>query len=321
MKRFVRGDDFPPLRAEWPSVSIVIVTYHGAERFLANCFASLRALDYPDFEVIIVDNASNDATRHALRDAVRGETVVWNPSNRGFAGGCNDGIARARGEVVVLLNCDTVVQPEWLREIVRPMTRDPRIAITGCKKLYPGSCVIQHAGGIVYPNGMTEHLGCPEEDRGQHDAERDVAYVTGAGLAVRRALLERCGGGLDEDFYPLYSEELDLCRRARRMGYRVVYAPRSVLEHYESPLRTDASPRFQRIITRSRMIYCLKNLTLCEWLFGFLPFETRWMLGPHARGYRLVQLRAYWDGLLFLLGVRWRPMRPNASEPTERSNA
>lgn len=306
MKRYLRGPDFPPFRAEWPSVSIVIVTYHGAGRFISRCLESVQSLDYPDFEVIVVDNASNDATRGALRDAVRGETVVWNSRNRGFAGGCNDGIARARGEVAVLLNYDTVVQPDWLRELVRPMTRDPRIAVTGCKMVFPGSCVMQHAGGLVHPNGMTQHLGYLEEDCGQHDAERDVAYVTGAGLAVRRALLERCGGGLDEDFYPAYCEEVDLCRKARRMGYRVVVAPRSVLEHYESPVRTDASPAFLRMITRARMVYCLKNLTLCEWLFGFLPFETRWMLGAGARGHRLVQLRGYLDGLLYLLGFRPR---------------
>jgi GT2 family glycosyltransferase len=313
-------------------VSIVIVSYHGAERFIARCLESLRALDYSDFEVIVVDNASNDATREAVRAAVReapwsgvhgeppapfdssatfqprerGETVIWNSRNRGFAGGCNDGIARARGEVVVLLNYDTVVQTDWLRELVRPMTRDRRIAITGCKMFFPGSCVIQHAGGLVHPNGMTQHLGYLEEDRGQHDAERDVAYVTGAGLAVRRALFERCGGGLDEDFYPAYCEELDLCRKARRMGYRVVVAPRSVLEHYESPVRTDASPKFLRMITRARMVYCLKNFTPCEWLFGFLPFETRWMLGPGSRGHRLLQLRGYWDGLVYLLGLRPR---------------
>jgi GT2 family glycosyltransferase len=172
--------------------------------------------------------------------------------------------------------------------------------------LFPGSNIIQHAGGLIHPNGMTQHLGYLEEDRGQHDAKRDAAYVTGAGLAVRRALLERCGGGLDEDYFPMYCEEVDLCRKTRRMGYRVVYAPAAVMEHYESPVRTDARPKFLRLITRARMIYCLKNLTLCDWLFGFLPFETRWMSGPHSRGHRWVQVRGYWDGLVFLVTAPFR---------------
>lgn len=304
-----RQPDFPAFSREWPRVSVVVLLYKSPQ-FIANCLLALRAQDYPDFEVVVVDNASSDETRQAIEKGAENETLVFNEKNRGFAGGCNDGIDRASGEVVVLLNDDTVVRPDWLTELVRPMTRDPRVAVAGCKMLFPGSNVIQHAGGILHPNGMTQHVGYEEEDRGQYDEERDVPFVTGAGIALRRAFLDLCGGGLDEDYYPAYCEELDLCYRAGLMEYRVVYAPRSVMEHFESPSLDNQSPIFQRLVNRGRILFCVKNFTLRQWVFGFVPFEFHWMRMPWSKGKRKKQFRAYLDGLKFLLGFRHSPDKP-----------
>jgi len=305
-----RQVDFASFHADWPAVSIVILVYK-TDRFIGECLSSLRALDYPGAcEVIVVDN---DEERFPLRETLeghlRGETLVVNARNRGFAGGCNDGVARSGGEVVVFLNDDTRVRPDWLTEIVRPLRRDPRVAVVGCKMYFPGTRVLQHAGGILHANGMTQHIGYEEEDTGQYDEERDMPFLTGAGLAVRRAFLDLCGGGLDEDYYPAYCEELDLCFRARRMGYRVLYAPRATMEHHESPGLENQSPIFQRLVNRGRIIFCLKNYGPRDWL-GFARYEWHWLRAPWSKGRRKKQLRAYLDGLLFLLGKRYSAERP-----------
>jgi GT2 family glycosyltransferase len=305
----VRQPDFPPPRSAAPAASVIIVTYNTGGRFIENCLEALRRLDYPNYEVIVVDNNSSDETRAVLERCRRAEKIVLNPRNRGFAGGCNDGAARANGEVLVFLNFDTEVEPSWLREIVAPMTRDRRAAIAGCKMYFPGGREIQHAGGILHGNGMSEHVGYHEQDAGQYDEERDVDYVTGAGMAVRREFFDLCGG-FDEDYFPAYCEELDLCYRARLMGYRVVYAPRAVLVHHESPVVENQSPVFQRLYYRGRMIFCIKNYRLREWLFDFIPYEIHWLRACWSKGLRKKQLRAYLDGLKFLLGHRLTPEKP-----------
>lgn len=305
-----RPENLPPLPCPWPVASIVIVTFNTGGKFIENCLRSLRALDYPDYEVIVVENGSRDSTPEVLRSCSKDEILIMNDKNRGFSGGCNDGFARARGEVLVLLNFDTVVRPDWLREIVQPMMTDNRVALTGSKMYFPDSKIIQHAGGIIHANAMTQHIGYREEDTGQFDEEKEMDYLTGAGMAIRRSFLDLCGGQMDEDYYPAYCEEMDLCYRASRMGYRVLYAPKSVLEHFESPTLENQSPMFLRLVTRGRILFCLKNYTLRQWLREWLPFEWHWMRAPYSKGRRRLQMRGYLDGLRYLLGKRYDKDNP-----------
>ena len=340
---------------------------------LAGCGAALDGSAKQNFEVIIVDNASaasassppassaqaashlpkastisdspGEGTREALKRCVREEKLILNECNRGFSGGCNDGICQAKGEIIVLLNVDTEVDADWLTELVRPLLHDRRAAMAGCKMYYPpkldlqdpaerpgsadapasstgspqaGSASspqaprgkIQHAGGVIHPNAMVEHRGYGEEDVGQWDEEVEVDYVTGASVAIRREFLELCGGGLDEDYFPAYYEETDLCYRARLMGYRVLYAPRATLVHHESTLLGVGSPLFNRLCYRGRILFCLKNYRLRDWLFKFIPNEIAWLRAPHSKGFRRIQLRAYLDGLKFLFGHRYTPDQP-----------
>ncbi len=311
-----RQPDLPPLDSATPPVSIVIVTYNTRGRYIERCLETIRALDYPDFEVLIVDNASSDETRPTLERVVRNEIVILNAANRGFAGGCNDGIRRARGRVCVMLNFDTEVDRLWLCELIKPFHGDPRLAITGSKMLFPGRELLQHAGGVIHGNGMAEHIGYREADDGRFDAPCKVDYVTGAGMAIRREVLDLTGG-FDEDFHPAYCEEMDLCYRARLMSYGVRYIPTSVMVHHESPVLDNQSPVFQRLVYRNRMIFCLKNYRLREWLFDFLPYEIHWLRAPWSKGLRRMQIRAYRDALAYLVGRPWSstipPRRENAS--------
>jgi hypothetical protein len=155
---------------------------------------------------------------------------VHNTHNLGFARACNEGVRQARGEFVVLLNNDTVVQQDWDQPLRRELA-DPITGIVGLRLLYPDGTV-QHAGVVFNNDGLPWHvfrglpgLSAPVMER------RELAAVTGACLAMRRELY--CNlHGLDENFINCY-EDIDLCLRVREGGYRVVYNPDGSVIHLE----------------------------------------------------------------------------------------
>jgi GT2 family glycosyltransferase len=291
-------------------VSLVVLTYN-SDRIVGECLQSLLPL-VSKAEIIVVDNASADETRAVVNRHVPPMRLIANATNRGCAGGNNVGWHDSSGDIVVFVNPDVIVTDHWLDPLVQPFLDDPRVGITGSKLLYPGTRTIQHAGGILHPNGMVDHFGTGEEDVGQYDDISDVDYVTGASIAVRREVLETLGG-FDEDFNPAYFEETDLCWRARHAGWKVRFAPESVAYHHESTVLTRNSPRFLRLFYRGRMRFVVKNFTWRQRINIWLPAEILWMLTPHARGGRLRQVRAYGQAVGYAW-KRWRrgrqPRRP-----------
>ena len=254
------------------TVSVVVLTFNSAD-YIGPCLASLAAQTQRDIELVIVDNASSDSTLERTRSAASkhglSPRIVALGANAGCAGGNNEGWRAARGSIVVFLNPDTEAAPGFVAELVAPLQgrhdEVPLVGITGARILYPGTRTLQHAGGTIMPNGMTNHIGAGETDEGQYSEARDVDYVTGAGFAVRRDLLEQLGG-FDEDYYPAYFEEVDLCTRARRLGRRVQYVPSALLYHHESVSLEADSPAFRRLYQRMRIRYCLKNFGVRWWL-------------------------------------------------------
>jgi len=281
-----------------PKISVVVLTFN-SEKFVGPCLESLAAVDYGDLEIVIVDNASSDATVEQARAAGHFDILIPNRTNRGCAGGYNDGWRASSGEIVLFLNPDTMVDRGIARALVGAFTDNPRAAVCGCKILYPDGRTIWHAGGILHPNGMTNHLGKDEQDNGQYDEVREIDYASGCALVARRELLERVGG-FNEDYWPGYFEEVDLCWRARRMGYEVKYIPRAVVYHHESQSFKLHSPAFFHCYYRNRMRFLVNNYRWRDWLRRFLPFEYHWWRHiPESRGYRLRQVRYYLTGLLY----------------------
>jgi len=286
-----------------PVVSVVVLSYNH-EQFLGPCLESLSRQTWP-VEMILVDNGSSDesvAVARAMmaRLELQGE-VYETGKNLGCAGGNNYGWRRAQGQVLLFLNPDTELGAECVEALARPLLRDKSLGVTGAKMYYPGGKVLQHAGGIVHPNGMTNHHGAGEVDGGQYDNVRDVDYVTGAALAIRRSLLEEVGG-FDEDYFPAYYEEVDLCLKVRRAGLRVIFVPTAVLVHHESPTLGRGSRALHKLFPRMRVRYLIKNLSMRQLLGWALPFEMKWMLRePAARGHRWEQVRYGWLGNLWWL--------------------
>ena len=212
------------------NASIIILTWQGMP-YITACLDAVYAQTYARFDVIVVDNASTDGTADFVAAHYPQAQLIRNTRNAGFAAGSNVGIRVAQGDVIVLLNQDTVVEREWLAAIMQAM-QQPGVGIVGCKCLYPDGR-IQHAGGyLARPSAQPQHYGCGEVDHGQYDESRDVEFVTGAALAISRAALYTIGE-LDADLSPAYFEDTDWCFRARAAGYAVRYEPTARLTHHD----------------------------------------------------------------------------------------
>lgn len=218
----------------FPKVSVITVNWNNFNDS-AECLESLRKTTYPNFEVIMVDNGSvgDDVSllKQRFGDSIR---LIVNDKNSGFAGGCNIGIkdALARGaDYVVLLNNDTVVAPDFIEGLVRVAQSDERVGIAGGKVFcYELPELIWFAGGIInYRTGRTPIRGSGEADKGQFDEIVRVDWISGCFMFISRDVLQAVGM-LDERFFFGW-EDVDLCVRAARKGFKVLFVPESRIWH------------------------------------------------------------------------------------------
>lgn len=285
-----------------PKVSIIVLTWNG-EQYILSCLKSVLSQDYPEFEVIVVDNASTDGTVGIVVRQFPQVKLIQNTKNMGYAGGNNVGLRVATGDVLVLLNQDTEVNDNWLTELVKPMLSDASVGITGGKALYPDG-MIQHAGGYIDEHGEGHHFGYRQTDGDQFNQSCDVDYVTGAGLAITRETYNAIGE-LDESFYPAYYEDVDWCFSARRAGFRVVYIPKAVFLHKEKDLQIDSAHNDFYFPHRNRIRFVFKHWSLEQLLEQFLPTERIWLCNLVPGGEKLVAAmhHVYLYHLLYLSNV------------------
>jgi GT2 family glycosyltransferase len=216
-----------------PKTNIVILNWNSHE-MTAECIRSLQAMDSSDFEILIVDNGSADGSVKILAQEFPQITVLPQERNLGFAAGCNVGMRHALAqdaEYVLLLNNDTFVAPDFLREILAAIQNDPRIGAI-CPKIYFADQpeMLWYAGAdFSLWTGTAKHRGWKEVDRGQFDRHEEITQATGCAMLVRCSAL-RDVGLLDEQFWA-YVEDLDWSLRFLKRGYRLAFAPKARLWH------------------------------------------------------------------------------------------
>lgn len=268
--------------------SVVIPVWNGM-RHLRHCLDAILQQDFDDYEIIVVDNASQDGSADFIESNFPQARLIRNPVNLGFAGGCNTGLRCANGEIIVLLNQDTQVQQGWLAALHAALQRAD-IGLVGCKILYADGRTLQHAGGwIQWPVGLAHHFGYREQDDGSWDLPRPVEYVTGAALALRRSMLETVGY-LDEGFGRAYFEDADYCLRVKRAGFVIWYEPTAVLVHLESSSTGDRE-ELSLLYQHGRLRLVLKHLPPARFLTEFIPGE-RARIVPAMKGVEWRSLRA-----------------------------
>lgn len=243
-----------PLSAE-PLVSVVVPA-HNQYAVTRRCLAALAyAPTRVPFELIVVDDGSSDGTAEALSREAPGVQMIRHDYARGFNQACHSGVAAARGSFIVLLNNDTEPCALWLEELLEPFQRWPDTGMTGSQLLYPDGR-LQEAGGIVWGNGEPWNYG-----RGRNPHEpgvsytRQVDYVSGAALALRRELWGQLGG-FSPEFSPAYYEDTDLAFKVRQAGLVVRYAPLSRVIHHEGlSCGTDTNPETSEGLKRFQTLH------------------------------------------------------------------
>jgi len=233
--------------------------------------------------------------------------------NLGFAGGVNAGLeylggelSRDPGHVVVLVNQDCMVGAGAIAALVSRLTSNARIGVVGARILAPDGRTLQHAGGWIYDNGLTEHVGRGMPDCALFWSPRDVEYVTGA-LCAFRASTWYALGRFDERYHPAYFEEVDFCLRAWHAGLRVVYEPASVAIHAEASSSGGAlSPLFLRRYHRNRMRFLARHRLRRGSLLRTMAAEIRWLAGRRRMSEVWPAVRAY-ASLPFDLALVRRP--------------
>ena len=216
-----------------PKVTVVIPNWNGMDH-IRECLESLLQVDYPNYDVIVVDNNSEDGSPAAIAEEFPNVQILRNSDNLGFAEGCNVGIRQAMksgSAYVWLLNNDTLVDRLSLTVLVQTAERDNSIGMTGSKICYYDNPTVISGVGmkIDWIRGETYPVGWHEPDMGQYDNHRDVDGLEGSSLLIKRRVCEEVGL-MDKDYF-LYAEEIDWCVHARQRGFRCVVVPESIVFH------------------------------------------------------------------------------------------
>jgi GT2 family glycosyltransferase len=253
-----------PLPRAKPLVSIIIPTRDRVDLLRVCMDGLLRRTDYGPLEILVIDNRSEDPLTHAyLAELSAFQTVRVLRFDGDFNWGAinNRGVLASRGDVVLLLNNDTeVIQPDWLTEMATQAMR-PEVGVVGAKLLYRNGTV-QHAGLVLGPDAHAFHRyrHMPGTARGYRDElakVRNVSAVTGACLALRRAVFDEVGG-IEERALAVTWSDVDLCFRVRERGYRVICTPFARMLHVElatrgadsTPERADRAERERQFMLR-----------------------------------------------------------------------
>lgn len=227
--------------SHFPKISIIIITYNQVEAVKRN-IQSIEVLStYKNYEIIIVTNNhdENSEMRRYLK-TVKYQVLVYE-KEYSFGGMNNFGASKATGEFLLFLNDDVeVASPNWLEGFLSLALND-KVGVVGAKLLYP-NMKLQDCGGIVWKDGNAWNYGrFFRSNDPKCNYVRDVDYITGACLFVKKEIFDKVGG-FDGRYDPAYWEDNDLCFSIQKEGYRVLYQPLSKVIHYEGQTQgTDTS--------------------------------------------------------------------------------
>lgn len=248
-----------------PSVAVVILNWNG-KPFLEKFLPSVTRSTYGNLRLYVADNASTDDSVAFVQEHYPQISVIRNPRNNGFAGGYNEALQQVEADIYVLLNQDVEVEPGWIEPVVAQMQQDQQIAACQPKlRAYHQQDEFEYAGaaggwmdvlGYTFCRGRI--LYTTEKDNGQYDDPQDIFWATGAALFIRSRCFHEVGG-FDAGFFA-HMEEVDLCWRLHRAGYRICYCPKSIVYHVGGGSLPQGNPRKLYLNFRNNLMMLWKNL-------------------------------------------------------------
>jgi GT2 family glycosyltransferase len=274
-------------------VSVVIVNYNSG-RYLVGCVKSVLNTRYSRKEVIVVDNASCDGSVAEMLDAFPRVKVVRNTANVGYAAAVNLGISSAKGEFVVIMNPDTIVDSDWLGNLVSATSRHPSGAFFQPKiLLMDDQRVLNSAGNMIHLAGFGVCRGLGRLDSEYPQQESEIGYASGACTLIRRKALR--GIGPMEEMFFAYGEDKDWGWRASMLGWQSIYVPSAkVLHKWSSTLGQTARKfyllEFERVLSISKnyskqtLLVLTPVVLVVEWWVLFHAIINGW-LGEKLQSY------------------------------------
>jgi len=248
-------------------ISIIIVTFNSSQH-IGYCLDSVFNQSFNDYEVIVVDNASEDRTKEILKNRYPDILLIENPRNYGFSKAVNQGIVVASGKLVLCLNDDTRLNTDFLANIHKPMEIENDIGAVQPKVLKPDNR-IDTAGIYLSAFRRFYDIGNGEIDTEKFGQQRYVFGACAAAVLYRKEALEEIRQEdeyFDEDFFCI-AEDVDISWRMRKKGWKILYYPDAVCIHTGGASRNNSAIR-QYFSMRNRYLMVLKN----ESLVGFLKF-------------------------------------------------
>lgn len=274
-------------------VSIVLLNYNAGE-LLSDCIESIFKTNYDNYEVILVDNASTDASYKKCKEKFNEIHLIENKKNLGYCEGNNVGIREAKGQYVAILNPDTKVESNWLDELVTAYKKHGD-ALYQPKILAFENKIFETAGNMLQIFGFGYPKGRGELDSNQYDVPGKIGYASGACLFTSMKVLNKIG--YFDPFLFLYHDDLELGWRAAQRGIQSLYVPTTIIYHLASYNLKWSEQKFFWL-ERNRH-YCLlthySKKTFYKMLPALLVVEIMVLFFYLIKGFGRAKLRAYWD--------------------------
>ncbi len=241
-------------------IGVVILNFK-VKDLAVECIKSIQKSTYSKIEIIVVDNNSQDGLEESLP---KGVEFLQTGANLGYTGGNNNGIKKALemgADYIFVINPDAEITPSTIKNLVEFAEDHPEGGIFGPKVLFADKKTLWFAGGqFDLANVLGSHRGVDQKDQGQYDKPEQTQYVTGGAMFIRAEVLSQVG--LFDEQYFMYYEDSDLCYRAHKKGWELWYVPTAVVYHGNGKSAGLGSPLQDYFITRNRMLYAKKFLSL-----------------------------------------------------------
>jgi GT2 family glycosyltransferase len=243
------------------SVTVLVVNWNRRE-MLRECLQTLEmqvneAGDRWPLEVIVVDNGSSDGSQAMVRSDFPAVVLLENSRNLGFCEANNQGIERATGEFIALLNNDAAADPAWIQHLQAAFQVSPEIGMAASKIVtWEDPERIDKVGHLIFPDGQNRGRGTGERDRGQYERVEEVLWPDGCAAMYRKTMLDHIGG-FDKDLFA-YGDDAELGLRARIAGWRCLYMPKAVARHRRGSTMGQGNPARVVLIERNRILLALK---------------------------------------------------------------
>lgn len=274
--------------------TIIVPNFNG-KNFLEECFASLYGQTFKNFSVFLVDNNSTDGSVEFVKENYPEIRIAELKKNKGFAGGVNEGLRKVKTEYVVVLNNDTIQEPNWLEELVRAAGNNSEFGIFASKVMQmENKRKIDSTGEFYTWWGMPYPRGRGEVDNGQYDNMTEIFGATGNGTLYRKEVFEKIGY-FDEEFFAYY-EDVDLSFRAQLAGFKCMFVPNAIIYHKIGATSGKMSNVALYHPFKNDIYIYLKNVPLRLFLWKLPKFLTGQLLrliSMIKKGHPLIALRAY----------------------------